>query len=237
MSSAIDWDKDPNWLGHRARDALRPNADKIVTNSDFKIGGWEKWLQFELSYNLTKVSQNATFAPPPQASQIEADQEFTNEVEPPIFRASVDVEQKYQGSNKRSDFTLQVSNGVDHFENHDVEMKCRSSKESYSAFVGRVGEDLDKVKESEWLEGLSPETTHASQWVMAVTVGNEELDGRMRALAQQKRIEWKELPVTPDGKVKVWTYLHSYRGSCHNSLLSYSTETRIQRDMRITGRY
>ncbi len=251
--------RDGNWLGHRFRDALKPQVDKILANITANVGGWEGWAQFELMSVLARVCR--------EAADIGSCTDFFGTVLSEFLR-----EERYPKSSLMADFCIRVSchlrpgdfeahmedyledmatagvtdleerqgAGMDHAidesekaseleegaEFYFVELKCRSTKETDSAFVYRVKKDIDKVFNADFDFVLRRTDVACSAWIVAISVGNTELDQLMYNAAMEKAIEWQVLLLSEqeESAIKIWTYERQLAGGSNQSLFSYATQ-------------
>ncbi|KAK7976615.1 major facilitator superfamily transporter [Apiospora arundinis] len=181
--------RDPHWLGYRVAEVLKAQSDKILTNFNHGAGGWEAWAQFELMYNLTHILQ-PNVSDTSHIRQNDADCEFERE-------------KQYEGSNKRSDLTINVTYDDILQEFHLVELKCRSSKEAGANFAERVREDINKVNKANFHEWRDFLCNISGAWVIAVSVSSE-LDELMHAAARSEGVKWHPIDVTEDGAIKTF---------------------------------
>lgn len=231
-------DRDFNWLGYRTYDILLPQVDKIRSNMDNSMGGWEAWVQFELAYGLTQAIRTTEIAA--NASQpggiISLDFEREQAYQDIDFKIPGTLVEESSLSHyvnpKISDFKIKASFEDEPSEFHWVELKCRSSKETNNSFVDRVSKDIAKAKDFDWDREVDPESL-VSIWVLAISVGDDSLEGSMQNAARQGNIEWNPpINLTNDGFIKIWTYCRHVQGFRlpSESLFAYSTLARLQQE-------
>lgn len=81
---------------------------------------------------------------------------------------------------QRSDFTLSAS--TDELQEvNTVELKCRTNKESDAEFVGRVRQDIEKIRGAHWYRGteeIVDDKTKLAVWLVAISIDGTEDGGK-----------------------------------------------------------
>ncbi|TLD26243.1 hypothetical protein E2P81_ATG08055 [Venturia nashicola] len=91
---------------------------------------------------------------------------------------------------QRSDFTLSAS--TDELrEVNTVELKCRTNKESDADFVGRVRQDIEKIRGATWDRRAgenADDKTKLSVWIVAISIDRTE-DGGERVYEEDGEVD------------------------------------------------
>ena len=133
---------------------------------------------------------------------------------------------------QRADFVIRVEVDGELSESHYVELKCRSSKESSAAFVGRVKEDIKKVRHTSWSAWRTTESA-LSAWAVAVSIGKtDEVDQRMHDCAREADFRWDVISLATfadgAGKMKIWSHEERCRGVDAELLFGYASQHSLQ---------
>ena len=224
-------DKDRNWLGFRIQNALKPHVNKIISNAQNRVGGWDAWVQFELMYALTRLCDDLVNAA--NSTGLHG-----------VVGFDLVREELLRNSTQRFDLMIRVETNDPEpdclpedswlwnqsVELHAVELKCQNTKESDSSFVGRIKNDIDKVLDTDWHRGLESEHA-ASAWVVAISLFGIQLDDAMHRVAEEKGIQWEMMELSEPGgttSIKIWTYERRLRGTTGQMLLSYSAQRSLE---------
>ncbi|KAL8720495.1 MAG: hypothetical protein Q9225_002648 [Loekoesia sp. 1 TL-2023] len=228
--------RDCNWLGFRLRDALEPHIDQIITNSQSNVGDWEAWVQSKLMNALERMCDDAARNATDTGLHGLVHSEFVHE-------------DTYQTSKQRSDLIIRVSicdpdpeclpedpqSWEEPTEFYAVELKYKSTQEPNSSFVDRVKMDIEKVLNRDWHQLLSSEHA-ASAWVIAISLGDSQLEEMMYKAAEEKGIEWQVIELSETGGIKIWTYEHYVKGVVNQVLFSYASQKSLTIYQRGGGR-
>ena len=222
--------RDRNWLGFRIHNALEPHVNKIVSNAQNGVGGWEAWVQFELMYALTRLCDEVNAANSTGLHGVVGFDLMREE----LLRTTtqrLDLMIQVETNDPEPDY-LPEDSGLwkQSVELYAVELKCKNTKESDSSFVGRIKNDIDKVRDTEWHRGLDSEHA-ASAWVVAISLFGIQLDDAMHRVAEEKGIQWEMIELSEPGgtpSVKIWTYEHRLKGTTGQMLLSYSSQRSLE---------